>query len=244
MKTPLHGGEWIDLVEVESTQHYAQTVLSGAVPGSRAAVITAQKQTSGKGRFDRVWYGEPGSSLMASLIFREQANHPQPWLIGMAVAVAAASALHCRVAWPNDLVSNGKKLGGILTQLMNDGHGKLIPVVGIGINLSVKEFPLEIKETATSLHQIRQGPFEAKAVLRQILDRIETLPDINSWDDLRPVWTLFDSTAGKNYRLANGDLAIGIGIGPKGELICAVEGETQSVLAADAIFGSEGPSAT
>jgi hypothetical protein len=48
---------------------------------------------------------------------------------------------------------------------------------------------------------------------------------------------LFDATPGKKYKLSSGEEAIAIGIGPDGELICSVDGETQTVLAADAIFG-------
>ncbi len=63
------------------------------------------------------------------------------------------------------------------------------------------------------------------------------MPEPEHWSDLQPVWTLFDDTAGKHYRLISGEEAIAIGIGPEGELVCAVEGETTMVMAAEAILG-------
>ena len=175
-----------------------------------------------------------------SIAVPDAANHPQPWLVAMAVACAAAAAVHARVQWPNDLVLGGRKVGGILTEIRADHAGNRVPVIGIGLNLNQTAFPDEIADRATSLHlNQRGGPFEPEAVAHQILDRIGLLPNVQAWSDLRSMWMLLDVTPGKRYTLPTGEVAIAIGIGSSGELICSVEGETQVVLAADALFGGE-----
>lgn len=234
MKSPLSGATWVSVPDTASTQ----ADLSAAVQrGEFVGVLFAEHQTAGKGRFGREWYSERERSLTMSLAFHEYAGHPKPWLVGMAVALAAAAASHAKVAWPNDLVLQGRKIGGILTELISNPEGKLVPVVGIGINVAVQAFPDELEGAATSLHANLLEAGEIEQMARDIIDRLEALPEPNSWADLRPVWSLFDATPQKKYRLVSGEEAIGMGIGPDGELICSVEGETQSVLAADAIFG-------
>jgi len=238
MKSPLCEGKWLEFDEVSSTQDQAIQLLRDP-NGPKPGVVLAKRQTAGRGRFDRTWFSQPGDSLTLSLVFHAYADHPRPWLIGMAVAAATAAALHCRLNWPNDLVHERRKLGGILTQLVADPKGRLIPVVGVGINLNITEFPEEIRETATSLALIRPGNYDPGVVAKSLIERIELLPEPDAWSDLSPVWRLFDCTPGKNYRLTDGTVAVGIGIGSEGELICSVQGETQSVLAADALFGAD-----
>lgn len=179
-----------------------------------------------------------GESVSLSLTFPDYADHPSPWLIGMGVAAAAAGALHCRLRWPNDLFIDNKKLGGVLTEIVTDPQGRRIPIVGIGVNIRTHSFPEELRDIATSLANHRPEfptPIEAA---HQIVQRIRLAPEPDSWSSLQPQWMLFDSTPEKHYRLHDGSEAIAIGVGPRGELICAVEGETQIVLAADALFGS------
>ncbi len=173
-----------------------------------------------------------------SLAFMTYADHPKPYLVGMAVAAAAAAVLHCEVAWPNDLVSDGHKLGGVLTELIVDDQGRRIPVVGIGINLNQRSFPAEIKEIAASLAMINGGVYVPITVAESIVARIASMPEPNEWSDLAPVWNLFDHTPGKRYRTLEGAEAMALGVGPEGQLMCSVNGETTSIMAADAIFGS------
>ncbi|MBL8048397.1 MAG: biotin--[acetyl-CoA-carboxylase] ligase [Chthonomonas sp.] len=234
MKSPLSGATWQAVEATASTQRdLAALVQKGEFVGA----LWAKHQTEGKGRFGREWYSEAGNSLTISLAFHEYADHPKPWLIGMAVGLAAASACHCKIAWPNDLVLQGKKVGGILTELVTNPDGRLIPVVGVGINFAVAEFPDGLTESAANVHQGAVSADDVEQLAKDLIDRIEGLPEPDAWSSLRPVWSLFDATPQKQYRLANGGDAIGMGIGPEGELICSVEGETQTVLAADAIFG-------
>jgi BirA family biotin operon repressor/biotin-[acetyl-CoA-carboxylase] ligase len=228
-------GVWDEYDEVDSTQSIAANRLKNGDP---IGVVFAKNQTRGKGRFDRVWHSVPGESLTMSLIFRDYADSPQPHLVGMAVACAVAATVHCELQWPNDMVFGDKKLGGILTELLPDENGRRVPVVGIGLNLNQKSFPQEIKDRATSLSMYRGDTYDPREMAEKILTRIPLLPEPDSWNDLHPVWMLFDHTPGKSYKMPDGNEGIAIGVGPEGRLICAVNGESATVLAAEAIFGS------
>lgn len=235
MKSPLaNGHEWSILESVESTQNPAADSVRA---NDGIGIVLAHDQLSGRGRFGRVWVSKRGDSLTFSLLFREYADHPMPYLVGMSVAVAAAGVLHCQLRWPNDLVEGGKKLGGILTEMILDGNGRRVPVVGVGINLNQVSFPDEIAEIATSAHLVHGGTYDALTVAKKIVDRLATLPEPSDWSALAPIWGLFDATPGKRFRLTTGEEAIAVGIGSEGQLMCAVDGETQSVLAAEALFG-------
>ncbi|MBI3721622.1 MAG: hypothetical protein HY248_03635, partial [Fimbriimonas ginsengisoli] len=89
MRSPLEDGAWLELASVDSTQDAAANLLrlhdDAAVPG----VIMTTDQTAGRGRFGRKWHGDPGDSLAMSLVMKAYRDHPKPYLIGMAVAVAA-----------------------------------------------------------------------------------------------------------------------------------------------------------
>lgn len=171
-----------------------------------------------------------------SLILPEQAGHPRPWVLGMAAACAAAGVLHCRVRWPNDLLLEGKKLGGILTELLRDRDGREVPVIGIGVNLNQTSFPAEISETATSLAMQRPGNYDSIEIAMKIVEAFNRMPEPDDWPSLAAIWMMFDETPGKKFRLPEGDEAVAIGIGPHGELICSVKGESKAVYAADAIL--------
>jgi BirA family biotin operon repressor/biotin-[acetyl-CoA-carboxylase] ligase len=237
MKSPLEFGPWIELDEVESTQSAAASLLRDPQGGNVPGVVFARRQTAGKGRFGRTWLSEEGESLTMSLVFGTYPDHPKPWLIGMAVSMAAAGALHCLLRWPNDLIVEGRKLGGILTELITDSAGRKIPIVGIGVNLGQTAFPKEIASTATSLAMHRAGPFDPVHIAQGILGRLADLPEPDSWQRLAPVWELFDDTPGKMYKLPNGQAATALKVGPEGELLCSVDGESLTVMAAEALFG-------
>lgn len=235
MKSPLaNGAEWIGLESVDSTQTIAAEALREGRP---VGVVFALDQTRGRGRFGRVWHSAPGDSLTFSMAFAEYADHPRPYLVGMAVALAAAGVLHAHVQWPNDLVMSGKKVGGILTELLPDAQGRLVPVVGLGVNLNQSAFPEEIAHRATSRFIESGLRSDALTVAEKVVARLANLPEPNDWSVLSPIWSIFDATPGKSYLLPTGEIGSALGVGTDGQLIVSVAGETRSVMAAEAFFG-------
>lgn len=235
MKSPLANGfEWSIHDEVDSTQTLAADAVRNGTP---IGIFLTHEQTAGRGRFGRVWVSQKGDSLTFSMVFREYADHPLPYLVGMSVALATAGVLHCQLRWPNDLTAVGKKLGGILTEMVLDADGRRVPVVGVGINLNQVSFPPDLEEIATSAHLAHGGTYDALTIAKKIVDRLAILPEPASWGALSQIWDLFDATPGKRFRLTTGEEAVALGIGSEGQLLCSVNGESQSVLAAEAIFG-------
>lgn len=235
MKSPVAGAPWLELDEVGSTQRVAEEILK---EGKEYGAVLAHNQTAGHGRFGRTWLSERDASLTMSLIFRDYADHPKPYLVGMTVAAAVAGVIHAMLQWPNDLLLGARKAGGVLTEILTDSSGRRVPVVGVGINLNQTEFPAEISEMATSVKLYHGGSYEPQAIAGEIVRRLELLPEPSDWQALKPVWDLFDHTPGKKYKIPDGRFATALGIGPEAQLLASVEGETVSILAADAMFGS------
>ncbi len=235
MRSPLDGFELLVVDQALSTQDLAAAEVGNAA--SLVGAVLTTEQVAGRGRLQREWITPPGEALTVSLIFRAHADHPSPWLLGMAVAVAAAGALHAHVQWPNDLVLRGRKVGGILTELYRDAAARQVAVVGLGVNLNQASFPESIADRALSLYLFDGVRREPEDVLEDVLRRLELLREPLVWADLAPAWAVFDQTAGKKYRLPSGEEAVALGIGRDGELIASLAGTPVTVLAADAILG-------
>lgn len=134
---------WIVVDETGSTQDLARDLDPGTA-------ITALRQRSGRGRLGRSW-ADTGLDGLAVTFVLPPSNGADPWL-AIASAVAAARAVEAvagrvvQIKWPNDLVDEGRKLGGILIE-----RGDRSTLVGIGINVTQQHFPGELATTATSL---------------------------------------------------------------------------------------------
>jgi BirA family biotin operon repressor/biotin-[acetyl-CoA-carboxylase] ligase len=165
------------------------------------------------------------------------ADHPKPWLVGMAVGLGVARALECQIRWPNDVVSRGKKIGGILTEMFEDAKGRRVPVVGIGVNVNQPNFPDEIAVFATSVYLEYGDEPEPVEVARAIIQSVRSLHEPTSWSVLSELWQERDDTPGKLYRSPTGEDAVAVGVGPEGELIATVDGKMKTFLAAEALFG-------
>lgn len=226
----------IHFPEVCSTQdEIAKRLISGEPVG----LVVADHQTKGRGRLGRTWESDLESSLTVSLAFAEYADNSKPWLVGMGVAIAVAGALQMQLQWPNDIVWSGKKIGGVLTELLPDALGRKIPVVGVGVNLSPAAYPEELTERATDYLTVTGRTLSPADVLNRMVELLSSVPEPDSWDSLQPAWSIYDATPGKEFKLHDGQIGTALAIGPEGQLICSVEGETTAVYAADAWFGPD-----
>lgn len=166
--------------------HYFQTDSTNSVALGLAArearhgtVVLAEEQTAGRGRFGRSWYSEKSSGIYASVILRpplSPAAAPVLTLMaGVAAhqAVAATTGLPADIRWPNDLLVNGKKVCGILTEMNAELDRLHAVVLGIGINVNHREMPSELARIGTSL-RIEGGKFYARApILVALLKELE-----------------------------------------------------------------------
>lgn len=106
------------------------------------SVVIADEQTAGQGRHGRSWMSTPGLGIYCSIVLP-----PQPLLtLALGLATAEAIGLDCDLRWPNDVLLGGKKVAGILVQLVESQA-----IAGIGINVNHTSFPPELAPIATSL---------------------------------------------------------------------------------------------
>ena len=124
------------------------------IPGMLAI---AEEQTAGRGRRERKWVSPPGTGIWMSFPVKPDLPPYKASRITLVTALAVARAveeetgLAAGIKWPNDIVVNGRKITGILTEMSAEMTSIHYVVIGIGINANTKEFPEEIKETASSL---------------------------------------------------------------------------------------------
>ena len=136
-----------------STQDRARAL---ATAGSGPSVVVADHQTAGQGTRGRSWEAPPGTSLLASWLFRPAPAEPA--LFALLAGVAVARALErlgmsdASLKWPNDVEAGHKKVAGALAHATTDGEGGSL-VLGIGVNVHQRrdDFPAELRAIATSL---------------------------------------------------------------------------------------------
>jgi BirA family biotin operon repressor/biotin-[acetyl-CoA-carboxylase] ligase len=146
------------------------------------SVLLTDEQTAGRGRLERQWSAPAGTSLAVSVLLRpDELPGSLPvgafgWLpliagVAMKRAVAAAGAHTAEVKWPNDVLIGGKKVCGILTELLRDASAL---VVGAGLNLTIAADQLPV-ETATSLRLEGVAEPDTDAILAAYLDELRVL---------------------------------------------------------------------
>ena len=139
---------------LDSTQEYGKELAK--TESVHGTLIVADTQTAGKGRRGRIWQSPKGTTISMSLCLEPKISveHISGMTLVMALAVAEAikelTGSEPQIKWPNDIVVNGKKICGILTELCFQ-NGKGIVIIGVGINVNTEEFPEEIREIASSL---------------------------------------------------------------------------------------------
>lgn len=144
------------LETVDSTNTRAKQLAELGEP--EGTLVVAEEQTAGKGRRGRGWASEPGIGIWMSLILRPQLKPQQAASVTLVAAMAVAKGireccgLETGIKWPNDVVINGKKVCGILTETSSEPDYIHYAVPGIGINANTPEFPEELRDRATSIY--------------------------------------------------------------------------------------------
>jgi BirA family biotin operon repressor/biotin-[acetyl-CoA-carboxylase] ligase len=211
------------------------------------AVILAEEQSAGRGRAGRSWHSERGTGIYVTLVLRPKISPVQAPLLTMMAGLSAQAAIRARTGlevdlkWPNDLMLNGKKLGGILTEMYADTTMVRYVIVGIGINVNQEKFPGELSTIATSLCA-ETGKNESRLeLLARLLSEFES--DYNRFlregaPSITGRFTKASSYAiGKKVRVANGgDSFTGVtaGLAPEGLLqVEREDGKMVTVIAGD-----------
>jgi BirA family biotin operon repressor/biotin-[acetyl-CoA-carboxylase] ligase len=231
-----------DLVELASADPSGWPHLS---------VLLTDEQTAGKGRLDRSWQAAPGTSLAVSVLLRpDQLPGTLPvgafgWLpllagVAMKRAVAGQGIAEAELKWPNDVLIAGRKVCGILAELLPDASGV---VVGSGVNLTMTAEQLPVP-TATSLALAGVAAPDADALLADYLTSLSTLvyelANAGGDADAAGIRALVEkecATIGRDVRIELPDGTVretrATGLDEDGRLVVITDGGTASVAAGD-----------
>ena len=214
-KTALVGRKVICYDAVDSTNLVLKNLArEGAEDGT---VVVADSQGTGRGRMERAFFSPPGKGIWVSILLRPTflpQDAPKCTLMA-AVAVARAMeafGLRAEIKWPNDILHDGRKLVGILTEMSAEMDRVNYVVIGIGINVNIapEDFPAELRAIATSLMQMKGAPLPRVAFLQELLRALDDLYASVQREGFAPVlaaWREYAVTLGQEVRV----------IGPAGE---------------------------
>ena len=213
---------------------------SGAASGT---VVIAEEQTAGRGRRGRTWFASPGDSLTFSLLWRF-APGTAPAGLSLAVGVAVARALQgvgageTALKWPNDILKDGRKLGGILVELVPGAPHAA--VIGIGINLRLPAAMPEDVRAASAAICAAGGAVDENdlyaALLGELLTTLETFA-AKGFAAIRPEWMARHALQDARVRLSSdfGPPRDGLcrGVDVDGALLLEVDGRVERVLSGE-----------
>lgn len=213
---------------------------AGAPSGT---VVIAEEQTAGRGRRGRTWFASPGDSLTFSLLWRF-APGTAPAGLSLAVGVAVARALQkvgagdTALKWPNDILKEGRKLGGILVELVPGAPHAA--VIGIGINLRLPAaMPDDVRAASAALHSNGDAPDATEVVAALLVELLATLEAFSAhgFAAIRPEWMARHAfpTARVSLSTDFGPPREGIcrGVDTDGALLLEVDGRIERILSGE-----------
>lgn len=245
LQTTIIGGEIIYFAETDSTNHRAALLAeAGAKDGT---VVVAEAQSAGKGRLGRRWTSPAGVNLYLSIILRPAiAPRAAPLLtflssLATARTIELESGLRPTVKWPNDVLLNGCKVAGLLNEMNAETERVNYVILGIGINLNMtqEQFPVDLRYPATSLALALQRPVDRVRFCRRLLGEIDLLyrhyPA--GQEAILDGWLAYFDLLGKKVIVADpspGIVGVVTGIAADGALLLKLEnGASERILAGD-----------
>ena len=216
--------------ETDSTNIRARKLAEeGASDGT---LVVTDFQSAGRGRRGRMWVSPSGTGIFMSLILRPDILPSSASMLTLVAALAVydgikeMTGLETVIKWPNDIVAEGKKLCGILTEMSAELEGIHYVVTGIGINANMTEFPEEVGEAATSLRILTGGPVRRSrliaAVMKAYEEYYEKFKSCGSLTGLMDVYNEHMANLGREVKVLDPVGAYtgkALGIDEKGELI-------------------------
>ncbi|MBS4191011.1 biotin--[acetyl-CoA-carboxylase] ligase [Bacillus sp. FJAT-49705] len=186
---------------VDSTQKIAHRLANEDAP--EGTIIIAEEQLLGRGRMDRRWHSPKYTGIWMSVILRPNIPPPKAPQLTLITAVAVVQAiedftgLSPQIKWPNDILINGKKVTGILTELQADADRITSIIIGIGINVNqkVEEYPEDLRAIATSLSIECDKKLQRADLIKLILQKLEQLYFLYLEKGFYPIKLLWESYA-------------------------------------------------
>ncbi|OGP71364.1 MAG: biotin--[acetyl-CoA-carboxylase] ligase [Deltaproteobacteria bacterium RBG_13_58_19] len=233
LQGPIHHFETLP-----STNDLAKELGSRNAP--EGTLVVAESQSRGRGRLGRDWDSPPGLGLYVSLLLRPPLPPTEMPRITLTVAVAVVRALKRAagvapgIKWPNDLLVQGKKVGGILTEMETESDRIRHLVVGLGLNVNNREFPPPLHLTATSLALATGASFSRRLILQAWLEEFEALYDLFLNQDFAVIleeWRQYNVTLGRTVTVRQGPREIsGLALEVAGDGALLIRQETGEIV--------------
>lgn len=215
--------------KVESTNEVCKKLyFENAEEGT---VVIADTQSTGRGRLGRNWTSKPKSGVYMSILLKPDINPAKLSSVTLCAGLAVCTALkedfgiNAGIKWPNDIVVDGKKICGILTEMSGQMQKVDFVVVGIGINVNNESFPEEIQHKASSLYLLSGKKFKRSSIAKAVLNRFDKIYNIFEKEGFKPFKEEYETNCiniGKKVRvIKHGDEsyeALAVGINDDGEL--------------------------
>lgn len=195
--------------EVESTQKIAKNILKENL--SEEFIVIAEKQTNGYGRHGRKWHS-PKGGIYATIVLKAFKGNLN--LISQAAALAVRKAINricqinAKVKWPNDIIVNNRKIGGIISEAIIVGNKPKHLIIGIGVNVNIgrEQLPPELREKATSTLIEAGRNFNIEEILNEIIRNLveyKKLLEKNRDSKILKEWRRHDIILGRKVRIIN-----------------------------------------
>jgi BirA family biotin operon repressor/biotin-[acetyl-CoA-carboxylase] ligase len=163
--------------KIGSTNTAAMEAASAGAP--EGSVFLAEQQTAGRGRGGHSWHSVQSDGLYCSVILRPALPPSEALLLSLAAGLALHAAvqkmdsrIQADLKWPNDLLIDGKKFGGVLTEMNAEATRVRYVVIGIGINVNQTEFPADLREIATSLRMASGNTWSRMELCTALLESL------------------------------------------------------------------------
>ncbi|MDI1256062.1 MAG: biotin--[acetyl-CoA-carboxylase] ligase [Flavobacterium sp.] len=228
----------IKLDAIDSTNDFLKG-LTGSQHLENFTVISAENQTKGKGQMGSKWVSEIGKNLIMSVLIKDLLTDiNEIYNLNVAIAVSIVTVLEnynipkLSIKWPNDIMSDHKKIGGILIENSIRSNGEIFSIVGIGLNVNQENF--EDLPKAASLFAVTGSNFDKEVLLVKITESIKqnTVQILNKNSDAlwkKYVSLLFKKGIPMPFEItASGEKIMGIisDVSPEGKLLLMLEDDS------------------
>jgi len=260
LHTKVMGQNCIRYEKTDSTNiRVKELAYMGAAHGT---LVIAEQQTLGRGRLGRSWNSPPGDAVYMSLLLRPKIAPNNASMLTLVMGLAAAQACNellqqekheylrkpeangeiprVQLKWPNDLVMNGKKIAGILTEMECGTDGSWLVIIGIGINVNTRDFPEELP-SASSLAKEAGSLFAREKLISLCMERFEQSYEIFlRTEDLQNLKKAYETLLVNRGRIVQvlepgrENRGTALGINERGELLVKKEdGQIEAVYAGE-----------
>ena len=212
---------------IESTNQYAWNLITKNI--KNATVVITKNQTNGKGQRENKWFASPNKSLTFSIIMKVNKKYDELLSLKTGISVIDGikknTSIDCHLKWPNDIMINEKKIGGILIEKKKDNI-----VIGIGINVNedLEHINPLVKKYSTSLKIMSNLSIQLEKLLANILNEFEYNYYQTNYKNIIKIWEKNCCHINKNikfhkdYKIISGKFA---GLANNGNAIINIDGE-------------------